>query len=192
MDLGRLDTRERGDGCGLGSVGSRGERERGQGLESVVGRGERKRVWTWRLDSPGRGDGCDFWSLGERERGQGLEPVVGRRERTIIWLGDLIAQEEEMDVAFGVSGRGREDRAWSLLLVEERGRELDLERLDSRERGDGCGLGSVGSRGDRERGLGLESIVGRVKHGMGSTDWHVSMFDIHFRKIIWMYCPGHA
>ena len=23
-------------------------------------------------------------------------------------------------------------------------------------------------------------------------DWHVSMFDIHLLKLLWMYCPGHA
>ena len=23
-------------------------------------------------------------------------------------------------------------------------------------------------------------------------DWHVSMVDIHFRNILWVYCPGHA
>jgi len=27
---------------------------------------------------------------------------------------------------------------------------------------------------------------------MGSPDWHVSMFDIHLRKLLWVYCPGHA
>ena len=23
-------------------------------------------------------------------------------------------------------------------------------------------------------------------------DWHASMFDGRFRKLLWMYCPGHA
>jgi len=23
-------------------------------------------------------------------------------------------------------------------------------------------------------------------------DWHVSMFDFHLRKRLWLYCPGHA
>ena len=27
---------------------------------------------------------------------------------------------------------------------------------------------------------------------MGSPDWHVSMFDIHLRRILWVYCSGHA
>ena len=27
---------------------------------------------------------------------------------------------------------------------------------------------------------------------MQSPDWHVSMFDIHHRKLLWMYCPAHA
>ena len=31
-----------------------------------------------------------------------------------------------------------------------------------------------------------------VKSGMGSPDWNVSMVDLHFRKLLWVYCPGHA
>ena len=31
-----------------------------------------------------------------------------------------------------------------------------------------------------------------TKSGMGSPDWHVSMFNIHLRRILWVYCPGHA
>ena len=27
---------------------------------------------------------------------------------------------------------------------------------------------------------------------MGSLDWNVSMIDIHLRKFLWLYCPGHA
>ena len=30
------------------------------------------------------------------------------------------------------------------------------------------------------------------RSGIGSPDWHVSMFDIHPRRLLWMYCPGHA
>ena len=30
------------------------------------------------------------------------------------------------------------------------------------------------------------------KGGIGSPGWHVSIFDIHLRKPMWMYCPGHA
>ena len=36
------------------------------------------------------------------------------------------------------------------------------------------------------------SLLQKVKSGMGSPDWHVSMFNIHLRKVIWEYCPGHA
>ena len=32
----------------------------------------------------------------------------------------------------------------------------------------------------------------KVKSGMGSPDWNVPMVDIHLRKLLWMYCPGHA
>ena len=27
---------------------------------------------------------------------------------------------------------------------------------------------------------------------MGSPDWNVLMVDIHLRKLMWVYCPGHA
>ena len=27
---------------------------------------------------------------------------------------------------------------------------------------------------------------------LGSPDWHVLMVDIHLRKLLWVYCPGHA
>ena len=27
---------------------------------------------------------------------------------------------------------------------------------------------------------------------MGSPDWNVSVVDIHLRKFLWVYCPGHA
>ena len=27
---------------------------------------------------------------------------------------------------------------------------------------------------------------------MGSPDWNVSMVDIHLRKLLWVYCPGHV
>ena len=27
---------------------------------------------------------------------------------------------------------------------------------------------------------------------MGSPDWNASVVDIHLRKLLWVYCPGHA
>ena len=27
---------------------------------------------------------------------------------------------------------------------------------------------------------------------MGNPDWNVSMVDNHPRKLLWVYCPGHA
>ena len=35
-------------------------------------------------------------------------------------------------------------------------------------------------------------LLQKVKSGMGSPDWNVSMVDIHLRKLLWVYCPGHA
>ena len=32
----------------------------------------------------------------------------------------------------------------------------------------------------------------KMKSGMGNPDLNVSMVDSHFRKLLWMYCPGHA
>ena len=36
------------------------------------------------------------------------------------------------------------------------------------------------------------SLLQKVKSGMGSPDWNVSIVDIHLRKLMWVYCPGHA
>ena len=36
------------------------------------------------------------------------------------------------------------------------------------------------------------SLLQKVKNGMGSPDWHVSVFDIHLQKLLWIHCPGHA
>ena len=36
------------------------------------------------------------------------------------------------------------------------------------------------------------SLLQKVKSGMGSPDWNVSMVDIHLRKLLWVYCSGHA
>ena len=36
------------------------------------------------------------------------------------------------------------------------------------------------------------SLLQKVKSGMGSPDWNVSMVDIHLPKLRWVYCPGHA
>ena len=36
------------------------------------------------------------------------------------------------------------------------------------------------------------SLLQKVKSAMGSPDWNVSMVDIHLRKLLWVYCPGHA
>ena len=36
------------------------------------------------------------------------------------------------------------------------------------------------------------SLLQKEKSGMGNPDWHVSMFDIHLRKLPWMYFLGHA
>ena len=35
-------------------------------------------------------------------------------------------------------------------------------------------------------------LLQKLKSGMGSPDWNVSMVDIHLRKFLLMYCPGHA
>ena len=37
------------------------------------------------------------------------------------------------------------------------------------------------------------SLLQRVKkNGMGSPDQNVSMVGIRLRKLLWVYCPGHA
>ena len=38
------------------------------------------------------------------------------------------------------------------------------------------------------------SLLQKVKSGIESADWNVSMVDIHLRKLQWVFCPvpGHA
>ena len=36
------------------------------------------------------------------------------------------------------------------------------------------------------------SLLQKVKSGMESPDWNASVVDIHLRKLLWVYCPGHA
>ena len=36
------------------------------------------------------------------------------------------------------------------------------------------------------------SLLQKVKNGMGSPDWNVSIADIHLQRLLWIYCPGHA
>ena len=36
------------------------------------------------------------------------------------------------------------------------------------------------------------SLLQKVKSGMGSPDWNVSMVDIHLPKLLCVYCPGHG
>ena len=36
------------------------------------------------------------------------------------------------------------------------------------------------------------TLLQKVKNGKANPDWHVSAFDIHLRKLLWVYCPGHA
>ena len=35
------------------------------------------------------------------------------------------------------------------------------------------------------------TLLQKVKTGMGSPDWTVSMIN-HLQKFLWLYCPGHA
>ena len=37
-----------------------------------------------------------------------------------------------------------------------------------------------------------QSLLQKVKSGKGNPDWNVLMIDIHLRKLLWVYCPGHA
>ena len=36
------------------------------------------------------------------------------------------------------------------------------------------------------------SLLQKMKSGMGSPDWNVSVVDIHVQTLLWVYCPGHA
>ena len=37
-----------------------------------------------------------------------------------------------------------------------------------------------------------DCVLQKVKTGMGSPDWYMSMVDIHLRELLWVYCPRHA
>ena len=55
----------------------------------------------------------------------------------------------------------------------------------------------IASRGDSQTTHAIiltdsTSMLQKVKSGMGSPDWNLSMSDIHLRKLLWVYCPGHA
>ena len=36
------------------------------------------------------------------------------------------------------------------------------------------------------------SLLQKVKSGMGSEDWNMSMVYIHLGKLLWVYCAGQA
>ena len=55
----------------------------------------------------------------------------------------------------------------------------------------------ISSRGDSQTTHAIiltdsMSLLRKVKSRMGSPDWNVPMVDIHRRKLVWRYCPGHA
>ena len=55
----------------------------------------------------------------------------------------------------------------------------------------------IASRGDSQTTHAIlltdsVNVLQKVKNGMGSPDWNVSMVDTHLRKLQWVYCPGHA
>ena len=36
------------------------------------------------------------------------------------------------------------------------------------------------------------NLLQKVKNGMGSPGWSVSVVDIYLRKLLWVHCLGHA
>ena len=55
----------------------------------------------------------------------------------------------------------------------------------------------IGSRGDSQTTHAIlltdsVNVLQKVKNGMGSPGWSVSMVDIYLRKLLWVHCPGHA
>ena len=55
----------------------------------------------------------------------------------------------------------------------------------------------IASRGDSQTTHAIiltdsMSLLQKVESGMGSPDGNVSMVDIRLRKLLWVYCPGHA
>ena len=55
----------------------------------------------------------------------------------------------------------------------------------------------IASRGDSQTTHAIiltdsRSLLQKVKSGMLSQDWNVSVVDIHLRKLLWVYYPGHS
>ena len=48
------------------------------------------------------------------------------------------------------------------------------------------------SEGDRLYTYHSMSLLQKVKSEMESPEWYASVFDTHLRKLLWMYCLGHA
>ena len=55
----------------------------------------------------------------------------------------------------------------------------------------------IASRGDGQTTHAIiltdaTSLLQKVKSGMENPDWNASVVDIHFRKLLWVYCTGQA
>ena len=55
----------------------------------------------------------------------------------------------------------------------------------------------IASRGDSQTTQAIlladsVNFLQKVKSGMGNPDWNVSLVNNHLRKLLWVYCPGHA
>ena len=55
----------------------------------------------------------------------------------------------------------------------------------------------IASRGDSQTTHAItltdsKSLLQKVKSGIGSPDFNVSMVDIHLRNFLCVFCPGHA
>ena len=36
------------------------------------------------------------------------------------------------------------------------------------------------------------NLLQKVESGMGCPDWHTAMHSLRLRRLLWIYCPGHA
>ena len=54
----------------------------------------------------------------------------------------------------------------------------------------------IASRGENQTAHAIlkdsMSLLHKVKSGMESPDWYLSMVDIHLLNLQWLYCLGHA
>jgi len=79
----------------------------------------------------------------------------------------------------------------TVVLFQTCAADWQLHGLKYRLWADNCKpLRRNASKGDRLH-IPFNELATKVKSEMESPEWHASVFDMHLRKLLWMYCLGH-